>query len=84
MNPNVSKRLGTRHMAALGIAEESDALALIVSEETGRLSIALDSELHYNLTDEEFRIMMTDALSPKTEVFFEGDIEEEHEDEEVL
>ena len=84
MNPNVSKRLGTRHRAALGIAEESDALALIVSEETGRLSIAMDSELHYNLTEEEFRVMMTEALSPKTEVFFEGDIEEEQDDEEII
>lgn len=84
MNPNVSKRLGTRHRAALGIAEESDALALIVSEETGRLSIAIDSELHYNLTEEEFRVMITEALSPKTEVFFEGDIEEEQDDEEII
>ena len=73
MNPNISKRLGTRHRAALGIAEESDAIALVVSEETGRLSIALESQLHYNLEPDEFRMMIIEALRPKTEVFFEAD-----------
>lgn len=73
MNQNVSKRLGTRHRAALGIAEESDALALVVSEETGRASIAMDSELHYNLTNEEFREILLRELGPKTETFFASD-----------
>lgn len=77
MNPNVSKRLGTRHRAALGIAEESDAIALVVSEETGRLSIAMENELHYNLTFEEFRMMLIEAISPKAEVFFEADEKDE-------
>lgn len=82
MNPNVSKRLGTRHRAALGIAEESDAIALVVSEETGRLSIAVDSKLNYNLDPDEFRMMLIDELKPKMEVFFEAD-EEDEEDGEV-
>lgn len=73
MNPEISKRLGTRHRAALGIAEESDAIALIASEETGRLSVAIDGKLNYNLSMEEFRMMLIDALSPKAEVFFEAD-----------
>ena len=73
MNQNLSKRLGTRHRAALGIAEESDALALVVSEETGRISIAMDSEMHYNLSNEEFRAILLDELGPKTEVFFDSD-----------
>lgn len=84
MNQNLSKRLGTRHRAALGIAEESDALALIVSEETGRSSIAFDSELHYNLSNEEFRTVLLNELGPKTEIFFDSDdakqMEEENED----
>ena len=86
MNQNLSKRLGTRHRAALGIAEESDALALVVSEETGRASIALDSELHYNLTPEEFRTLLLDELGPKTETFFASDKvnDEEEIDEEVF
>jgi TIGR00159 family protein len=76
MNHNISKRLGTRHRAALGIAEESDAVALVVSEETGRISIAKDNELNYNLDLDTFRMMLIESLRPKTEVFFDADIEE--------
>lgn len=72
MNPNISKRLGTRHRAALGIAEESDAIALVVSEETGRLSIAVDGNLNYNLDPDEFKMMLIEELKPKMEVFFEA------------
>lgn len=82
MNPNVSKRLGTRHRAALGIAEESDAIALIVSEENGRISIACNNELNYNLTLDEFRMKLIDELSPKAEVFFEAEENESGEDDE--
>lgn len=73
MNPSISKRLGTRHRAALGIAEESDAIALVVSEETGRISIACDSELNYNLTLDEFRMLLIDLLNPRPEVFYEAE-----------
>ena len=76
MNPNLSKRLGTRHRAALGIAEESDAIALVVSEETGRLSIAMDGDLNYNLDLDQFRMLLMDGLRPKMEVFFEADDQE--------
>ena len=72
MNPNVNKKLGTRHRAALGVAEETDAIALIVSEETGRISIACDNYLHYNLTLDEFRLML---LEDADEV--EGDEDDE-------
>lgn len=73
MDPNLNKRLGTRHRAALGIAEETDAVALIVSEETGRISIAVDHEIHYNLSLDEFRMMLVDELKPKTELFYDAD-----------
>lgn len=73
MNPDVNKKLGTRHRAALGVAEETDAIALVVSEETGRISIACDNYLHYNLTVEEFRNMLMDELKPKMEVFYDAD-----------
>ncbi len=77
MNPNVNKKLGTRHRAALGIAEETDAIALVVSEETGRVSIAVDNHLYYNLTLEEFKMKLLDELKPKTEVFYDADEEED-------
>lgn len=83
MNPNVNKKLGTRHRAALGVAEESDAIALIVSEETGRISIACDNYLHYNLTLDEFRAMLLEELRPKTEVFYDADEEMGDEDEDI-
>lgn len=81
MNPNVNKKLGTRHRAALGVAEETDAIALVVSEETGRISIACDNYLHYNLTLDEFRVMLLDELKPKAEVFYDADESEGEEDE---
>ena len=80
MSPDLSKRLGTRHRAALGIAEESDALALVISEESGRISIACNNELKYNLTLDEFRMTLIDELNPKTEVFFEAEAEEDGEE----
>lgn len=81
MNPNVSKKLGTRHRAALGVAEETDAIALVVSEETGRISIAADNTLNYNLTLEEFKLMLLNELKPKMDVFYDGDeVGEEDED----
>ena len=64
-NPRVSKRLGTRHRAGLGIAEITDCISLIVSEETGRLSIAVNGELHYNLTLDEVKLALLDELNPK-------------------
>lgn len=73
MNPNISKRLGTRHRAALGISETSDAIALIVSEETGRISIAIKSELNYNLSLDDAKLLLLEELQPKKETFYEVD-----------
>lgn len=67
----INKRLGTRHRAAVGISEQTDSISLIVSEETGRLSIAIKGELFYNLTIDEVRMMLIDELRPKKEVIFE-------------
>lgn len=67
----ISKRLGTRHRAALGISEVSDCISIIASEETGRLSIAIDGELHYNLTLDEVKLNLLEELRPKKESFKE-------------
>jgi diadenylate cyclase len=52
-NPSLSSKLGTRHRAGIGITEETDCLSLIVSEETGWISIAIAGELQQNLKPEE-------------------------------
>ena len=70
--------MGTRHRAALGIAEITDCISLIVSEETGRLSMAFGGELHYNLTPDEIKVILLEELSPKKSIVIE---EEEDTDE---
>ena len=76
-NSKINKRLGTRHRAALGIAEETDCIALVVSEETGRLSVAVKGELFYNLSLDDVRMMLVDELRPKQESDFDDEIDEE-------
>ena len=80
-NPNISKRLGTRHRAALGISEISDCISVIVSEETGRISIAIQSDLHYNLALDDARMLLLEELQPKKETFYEADTIESEGDE---
>lgn len=83
-NVRISKRLGTRHRAALGISELTDCISLIVSEETGRLSAAIGGELHYNLTSDELKLLLLNELKPKKNVLIDDDDDEEevaHEEE---
>ncbi|MBD1382465.1 diadenylate cyclase CdaA [Metabacillus arenae] len=58
-SPFISKELGTRHRAAVGISEVTDSITIIVSEETGAVSVARNGELHRELTEETLREMLT-------------------------
>jgi len=62
MNPVLSTQLGTRHRAGIGITEETDAIAVIVSEETGAISIAIGGKIERDLTVELLRRRMGELL----------------------
>ena len=73
----VNKKFGTRHRAALGITEESDAISVVVSEETGRISIGVKGDLFYNLSLDDLRMMLIDELRPKQEEEYLDELDEE-------
>ncbi len=58
MNPVLSTQLGTRHRAGIGVTEETDAIAVIVSEETGTISLAVGGKIERDLTVDELRDRM--------------------------
>jgi uncharacterized protein (TIGR00159 family) len=64
-NPLVSKSLGTRHRAAIGLAERTDAIVIIVSEETGKVSIAADGRLTYDVDQASLRKTLKKLLESR-------------------
>ena len=66
-NPAVAAELGTRHRAALGVSEESDGIAVVVSEETGNISIAVNGVLTRNFTKDTLRDALEGYLIPQDE-----------------
>lgn len=61
-SPFISKELGTRHRAALGISEVTDSVTVVVSEETGGISLTRNGELHRDLSADEFKELLTREL----------------------
>ena len=62
INPRLSRELGSRHRAALGVTEENDAVAIIVSEETGVISLAINGEIERSLTPDQLRLRLATLL----------------------
>jgi diadenylate cyclase len=63
VNPRVSRELGTRHRAAIGLTEEGDAVAVIVSEETGNISLAIDGHIERALSSDDLRARLRSLLT---------------------
>ena len=62
MNPVLSTQLGTRHRAGIGITEETDAIAVIVSEETGAISVAIGGKIERDMMPDALRIRLGELL----------------------
>ena len=65
VNPQLARRLGTRHRAAIGLTEENDSIAIIVSEETGRISIALDGKIEGPLEGDQVKKKLKGLLTDR-------------------
>ncbi len=60
---DIASKFGTRHRAAIGMSEQSDAMVLVVSEETGEISMAQNGQFHIDLSDGEVRDLLLNFLS---------------------
>ena len=63
VNPRVSRELGTRHRAALGLTEENDAVAIVISEETGSISLVLDGDMQRGISADAMRTELRSLIA---------------------
>ena len=63
INPRLNRELGSRHRAAIGVTEENDAVAIVVSEETGRISIVEDGDLEYDIDSDRLRTRLKTVVT---------------------
>jgi diadenylate cyclase len=63
VNPRLSHELGSRHRAAIGLTEENDSVAVVVSEETGAISLVLDGTIDRGLTPDDLRRRLRGLMS---------------------
>ncbi|SUZ62020.1 uncharacterized protein METZ01_LOCUS14874 [marine metagenome] len=67
VNPGLGRDLGTRHRAAIGLTEENDAIAVIVSEETGQVSLALEGRIERDLSADKLRARLKTLVLTRRE-----------------
>lgn len=67
-NDSLSRELGTRHRAALGVTENSDCVVVVVSEETGKISVATDGKMTRNLTPDALRRMIVSLMTSEAQL----------------
>jgi diadenylate cyclase len=65
VNPKIGRELGTRHRAAIGLTEENDAIAVVVSEERGQIAIAIEGTLERDLTSDQLRERLQTLLAQR-------------------
>jgi len=67
-NPSIARRLGTRHRAALGLSERTDAVVLVVSEESGEISLAADGELYKPVPHDQLEKRLSELLKTESKI----------------